>query len=85
MSSWNNAQVIEHRDNSTYTKTTITATNTTTTSTTIYVPSQQLQGQIQKKHRVDTINYTTEKEKPKDKCHKASFGNSTVEKLFFRN
>jgi uncharacterized protein YlbG (UPF0298 family) len=56
----------------------------------IYVPRQHLQGQLQKLHSVDTVStaqvqiiFITEKEKHKDNSHKASFGNSTVEKLLF--
>jgi hypothetical protein len=49
----------------------------------IYVPGQQLHGQLQRKHSVDTNNYITEKEKHKQNSHKASSGNSAAEKLLF--
>jgi hypothetical protein len=52
------------------------------------LPSQQLQGQLQKQHSADTIstawiNNITEKENHKDNSLKASFGNITVEQLLF--
>jgi hypothetical protein len=48
----------------------------------IYVPSQKLQGRLQKQCSVATNNYITEKEKHKSKSHKASFGNITVENYY---
>jgi cell division protein FtsL len=35
----------------------------------IYVPSQQLQGQLQTQHTVDTGNYIKDKQKHKDNSH----------------
>jgi hypothetical protein len=46
----------------------------------IYVPSQLLQGQLQKQHSVDTVNYIKDKQKDKDNSHRASLGKSTVVK-----
>jgi hypothetical protein len=47
------------------------------------VPKQQLQGQFQKEPSVGTVNYIKDKEKRKDNSHRASLGNSTVEKELF--
>jgi hypothetical protein len=47
------------------------------------VPSQQLQGQLQKQHRVDYINYITNKQNHEDNSHKASLGSNAVEKPLF--
>jgi hypothetical protein len=49
----------------------------------IYVPNQQLQGQLEKEHSVDIINYITKKQNHNDKSHKASLENSTVERPLF--
>jgi hypothetical protein len=38
----------------------------------IYVPSQQLQGQLQKQHSVDTSNYIMDKQRRKYNSRKAS-------------
>jgi hypothetical protein len=46
--------------------------------------SQELQGQLQKQHSVDTNIYITEKEKHKYNSHRASFGKGTVEKLLLQ-
>jgi hypothetical protein len=40
----------------------------------IYVLSQELQGQLQKQHSANAINYITHKQKHKDKSHEASLG-----------
>jgi hypothetical protein len=37
----------------------------------IYVPSQQLQGQLQKQQNVNTISYITDKERHEDNSHRA--------------
>jgi hypothetical protein len=50
----------------------------------IYAPSQQLQGELQKQHRVDSGNYITDREKRKYNRLKASFGNSIVENYFLQ-
>jgi hypothetical protein len=47
------------------------------------MPSQQLQGQLQKQHSADHINYIADKQNHKDKLYKASLGNRTVEELLF--
>jgi hypothetical protein len=46
-----------------------------------YMPSQQLQGQLEKQCSVHTDNYVTKQGNDKDNIHKASFGNSAVEIL----
>jgi hypothetical protein len=47
-----------------------------------YVPSQQLQGQLQtQQHCVDAGNCITGKEMLEDNSHKASSGNSAAQKL----
>jgi hypothetical protein len=44
-----------------------------------YMPSQQIQGQLQKHRNVDTNNYTTEK----DNSQKVTFGNSAMDEVIF--
>jgi hypothetical protein len=47
----------------------------------IYMPSQQVQGQLQEQRSVSTVNYSTDTQKRKDKSHRACLRNTTVEKL----
>jgi hypothetical protein len=49
----------------------------------LYLPSRQFQGQQQKQHSVDTVNYIKDKQKHKDNSHRASLRHSTVEKDLF--
>jgi hypothetical protein len=47
----------------------------------IYEPSQQLQGQLEAQHSVDTGNYDRDKQKRKDNSHEANLGNNTTKKI----
>jgi hypothetical protein len=50
---------------------------------TAYVPSQQLQGQLQKQLSVNITNYITMKRQHKDNSHKVSLGHNTMEKNYY--
>jgi hypothetical protein len=39
----------------------------------IYVLTQQMQGQLQKQHSVDVVNYITDKLKHKENSHRVNF------------